>query len=581
MPGSLRAFLSLYDHATRQSVAWAVTMTSLIAIFDFLSLVLLYPVFGTLASGGGKATTVSIGPSGLGRADPNILLAAAMLLMIGRSSFGFAARVWWSRRAARAEIYLSSRVLSSYAYAPYEFHLRSNSSELLARSVTHVNLATSTALSGLVNLAADATATAAMTAALFVVSPIAAVVIALFLMVVGGLISWFSKYFVRRKTQLLTREVGRVFGRAANVLRGIRELTVANARDPALGSVTFARTEMVSAQRVVILLGEVPKIILEVALYSAILASLFWVLQGDDPSRALPLVALYVVAGLRVLPTVARVLGGQTAIRSGMEIGRNIRHQLNEIETFRARVMRPSENLPETGALTVEGVSFSYAGQEMVLRDISLNIPFGQIVGLVGSSGAGKTTLLSIMLGLLSADSGQVKFGGADVGLADSTWLARVAYVPQDVYVADDTLLANVALGDHRPDIDRVHQALKQARLEEVVRGMPNGLNTRLHEGGSRLSVGQRQRLGIARALYRNARVLFLDEPTAALDQGTESEVLDTLLALRGSVTMVVVAHRLRTLSLADRVFRIGDGLMSEELGYREERVHEGTRQRG
>lgn len=562
---SLTAFLALYDGPTRRSLLRAVLLAALIATFDFASLVVLYPVFGALAGGGHQSASVQLGPSALSDLDPNVLLIAAMVLMIARSALGFWARAWWGRRAAKAEVQLSSRVLSSYAYAPYEFHLRSNSSDLLARSVAHVNLATTTALNGLVNLATDATSTFAMTAALFIASPGAAIVVALFLAAIGLAISYFSKHVVRRQTAILTTEVGKVYGASSNVLRGIRELTVANARGAALGTVNEARTRMVMAQRGMLVLAEVPKLVLELALYSAILASLFWVMQGDDPARALPLVALYVVAGLRILPAVARVLTGQTQVRSGMEVGNGIRQELADIDALSSIAAPPRSDLPEYGLLAVEHVSFAYNSHEPVLDACTVRIPFGQTVGLVGPSGSGKTTLLSIMLGLLAPNEGRVTFGHVDVGLADPSWLGRIAYVPQDVYVADDSILSNVALGDDRPDPARALLALKQARLEGVVQRMEDGMETRLHEGGSRLSVGQRQRLGIARALYRNAQVLFLDEPTAALDHGTEAGVLETLAGLRGSVTMVLVAHRLETLAGVDRILRINAGRLQEE----------------
>jgi ABC-type multidrug transport system fused ATPase/permease subunit len=198
-----------------------------------------------------------------------------------------------------------------------------------------------------------------------------------------------------------------------------------------------------------------------------------------------------------------------------------------------------------------------------VLKEVSICVPAGHMIGLAGESGSGKTTLLSLLLGLLPPRSGQITYGGADIGVGDRRWLSRVAYVPQDVFVVDDTLLANVALGDDNPNPDRALEALKRAHLGRVLDQLEDGLDTRLHEAGARLSVGQRQRLAIARALYRNATVLLLDEPTAALDQATEQQVMATLRELRGEVTVVVVAHRLTTIEGLDAIYVVDRGAVS------------------
>jgi ABC-type multidrug transport system fused ATPase/permease subunit len=214
--------------------------------------------------------------------------------------------------------------------------------------------------------------------------------------------------------------------------------------------------------------------------------------------------------------------------------------------------------------LVINEVTFGYGDDEPVLQGVDLRVESGEMVGVVGHSGGGKTTLMSIVLGLLPPSSGTVTYGDRPVQASDPHWYATVAYVPQDVYVLDDTVVANVAMGDAEPDLDRIRVALDRAQLLTVVEALPEGLQTRLQEGGARLSVGQRQRLGIARALYREARILLLDEPTASLDSDTEGQVVETLLRLKGEVTMVVVAHRLSTIANADRVLRMTDGKLSD-----------------
>ncbi|WP_372729607.1 ABC transporter ATP-binding protein [Nocardioides sp.] len=543
-------------------MALAMVFAAGLSSLDFASLVVLYPVFSALAGGedSGGSNTSSLWL--VGGMEPGTLILVAMAIMIGRSVLGFLMRMWWGYRAAQAEVALGSRLVRTYAFAPYAFHLSNSSSELLGRAVSHVNMATTIGLGGIVLLAGDLTAALAMTGALFFVNPVAALAIGLYLGLMGGFFLFFSRTFVKRQSDALSKRIGHVYAHAAHVLRGIRELTVSNGREVALAEMDEARSDMTIRQRNLIVLSEVPRMVLEVGLYAAILLSLLWVLGKDAQETVLPIVALYVVAALRILPALARLLGTVTQIRTGFELGEQLGREIEQVEAQGHQVNRPAGDLPPEGDLRLDHLTFAYDAEQPVLDGLDLIVQHGETVGIVGSSGSGKTTLLGILLGLLAPTAGHVRYGGADIGVADPRWLSMVAYVPQDVFIVDDTVLANVCLGDSRLDESRAYEALTSARLADVIDGLPEGMHTRVHEGGARLSVGQRQRLGIARALYRNAQVLLLDEPTAALDSTTEAEVVETLNALRGEVTMIVVAHRLGTLDAADRVLQLEGGAL-------------------
>lgn len=553
--GRIGKFLTLYPEGTRRALRVALAAAVLLALLDLTALVLLFPVLSELAAGPGE-TPAAVGPAGrlLEGRDARALVVLAMTVMIVRSLAGFAHRFWWSRKAAQAEVSLSSRLIAAYAYAPYSFHLRRNSAELLARAVAHVNVATVSGLNVLVLVAADATAVAATGTALFVASPMAALLVCSYLAVVGFAFVLVSRRFVAAQTRRYSEEVGVVYRRVTTILRGIRELTVADGRGAALQSVDRARANMVRAQGNMLVLSDLPRLILEVALYAAILLALLLVLGGDDRAGSLSVLALYVVAGLRLLPALARSLASLTQLRSGLHVGDQLAAELAEVAASGEQEHAPAGSLPRDGDLALQQLSFGYDDGPRVLDEVDLVVPFGTTLAVVGRSGSGKSTLLGLVLGLLRPTSGQVTYGGSTIGLADPEWLRHVAYVPQDVFVLDDTVIANVALGDPAPAEARVWRALERAALADVVHAMADGAATMLGEGGSRLSVGQRQRLGIARALYREPTVLILDEPTAALDLVTEAQVMATVNALRGSVTLVIVAHRLETIAGADAV---------------------------
>ena len=484
MKADLARFLRLYPRQVRVSVVVGIVVSVLLSLLDFASVLLLFPVFATLTGGQAVKLPVEVPLS------PNVLVTLAIGLMIVRSLSTFGFRYWWSGKVAQAEVLLSSRLLRGYAYAPFSFHLGRNSSELLSRAISHVNIATNAGLNSIILVVADVTTAIALAAALFVASPKAALVVLIYLTVVAGIFSLASLRTARRSAEKYGRDVASVYSQGANVLRGIRELTVAGARDQALASIARARESMVHAQRVIAMLNEVPRVTLEVALFGAILAALLFALHGGDNRGNLSVIALYVVAGLRILPALARGLGTVNQLRTGLSLSDQVNEEFVEISQVGEQHYRPAKTLPRFGDLVVEDVHFGYAAGQPVLSGVSFTVPFGSHVAITGPSGGGKSTLLGILLGLLKPTAGAVTYGGADIGVADDPWLRKVGYVPQDVFLLDDTLARNVALGDEVPDLERIKESLRSASLGNFVEGLPDGLETGLGEGGSRLSVG-------------------------------------------------------------------------------------------
>jgi len=558
---SFRVFLRLYPEKTRRALVKAMVASVVLSLLDFSALLLLFPVFASLSSDPGRNSVVAIG--WLSQADVGVLATLALGVLILRSVGGFTYRYWWTGHVAEAEVALSSRLLSAYAHAPYAFHLRSNSADLLARAVSHVNIASTAGLSGLALIALDATTVAALAAALFAADPAPAALMSGYLTVLGAAFAILSRRRSARQASLFGEQVALVYRRATTVLTGIRELTVAGARGEALQSITESRRGMAHTQRGMTLLAEMARMVLEIALYTALLMALFVMLMSEQPEMALPVLALYVVAGLRFLPAIGRGLSSVAQARTGIQLGGQVATELAEVEQTTAPAPRPADaSLPRCGDLRLDDVHFAYEGEEWILRGVNLDLPFGAYVAVVGHSGAGKSTLLGIVLGLLPPTFGTVTYGGADIGLSDAEWLRHVGYVPQEVFVLDDTVTANVALGDPEPDVRRVWAALERAALSEAVRHMPQSLGTVLGESGSRLSAGQRQRLGLARALYREPAVLVLDEPTASLDRRTEAQVLETIRQVKGTVSILMVTHRPEAMGHADDVLLLRNGVL-------------------
>jgi ABC-type multidrug transport system fused ATPase/permease subunit len=218
--------------------------------------------------------------------------------------------------------------------------------------------------------------------------------------------------------------------------------------------------------------------------------------------------------------------------------------------------------------ISLENIYFKFPNSEKyTIENLSLKIPIGNTVGIIGSTGAGKSTLIDIILGLLNPNQGIVKVNQVPISNATKSWQRNIGYVPQSIYLIDDTLRKNIAFGLSEDDIDDdlVNEAIRSAQLENLVLQLSNGIDTEIGERGVRLSGGERQRIGIARALYNSPKILVLDEATSSLDVNTERDVMKSVLLLKNKITIIIVAHRLTTVENCDYIYKINNGKIEEE----------------
>ena len=212
--------------------------------------------------------------------------------------------------------------------------------------------------------------------------------------------------------------------------------------------------------------------------------------------------------------------------------------------------------------IELKDISFHYPDSDTyIFRHANMEIQKGQSVGIMGPSGAGKSTIVDILLGLLHAESGQILCDGADIFSNYDSWLAQIGYIPQSIYLIDESIRENIAFGIDADKVseERIWEILKEAQLDEFIRSLPEGLDTRIGDRGVRLSGGQRQRIGIARALYHNPEILVFDEATSALDNDTEAALMEAINSFHGKKTMIIIAHRLNTIEKCDRIYKVAD----------------------
>jgi ABC-type multidrug transport system fused ATPase/permease subunit len=343
----------------------------------------------------------------------------------------------------------------------------------------------------------------------------------------------------------------------------VKELQIRNNADHFLSEFANARSDFGWARRRSAFVSELPRYFLEIVFMTGFALLAVVLFARSSTGEALSLLAFVVATGFRILPSVARLLGGYNGIRIGLPA---LSLVLDDVKLARRLPPVPQTSTARLSLrreLSVEHMSFRYPGtQRDVLEDIDLRIPAGSTVALVGSSGAGKSTLADVLMGLHRPTAGRVAVDGVDIRTDITAWQRSIGMVPQEVYILDASLRANVAFGDAPDAVDgrRLSTALNRAQLDDLIRELPNGVDTIVGERGGRLSGGQRQRIGIARALYLEPSVLVLDEATSALDSETERRITETIESLHGQMTVVVIAHRLSTVRKCDMLLYLEQG---------------------
>jgi ABC-type multidrug transport system fused ATPase/permease subunit len=286
-----------------------------------------------------------------------------------------------------------------------------------------------------------------------------------------------------------------------------------------------------------------------------------------DSAQAIGTLSIFLAAGSRIAPALLRIQHEALSIRNSTgaaDPALQLIDELGELHTTYEDVQDLDLNhLGFDNSVLVNDVTFKYPESKILtIKNISLRIAQGQYIAIVGPSGAGKTTLVDLILGVLTPESGNIEISKLSPSDAVKKWPGSVAYVPQNVQIISGSIAENVALGfDPKTwDMSRIEQCIHEARLNDVVYSLENGIHSHVGENGNRLSGGQRQRLGIARSLYTNPRLLIMDEATSSLDAGSEAEITETILGLRGSTTVIVIAHRLSTIREADSVVYLENG---------------------
>lgn len=466
---------------------------------------------------------------------------------------------------------LSVRMMKSYMQQDYLFHVSKNVAELQRNITNDVNGFFTVALNVLQFLA-EFSVSAVIIVFLLVQDWASTLAVAsLLLLFMGFFMIFFRKVLVKKGEEsrqtnvLVTKWLFQSFS-------GIKEIKVTNKENFFAANYDKNYKRYAGIQRQQSVLTFLPKPVMEtVCICSLMLAMIIKILVvKSDITSFVTTLSIFAVAAFRMLPSFNKITGYISGMMFNKPAIDAVYRDLKEIEKLREQRtahMLDTQRVSFQQAITLDGLSFRYPeSDKWILKDASLTIHKNTSVAFIGASGAGKTTAADLILGILEPQEGAVLIDGTDIKRCMSSWHEKLGYIPQTIYLMDDTIRANIAFGIPESEIDdaAVEKALKEAQLDEFVRSLPEGLDTMVGDRGVKLSGGQRQRIGIARALYRDPQVLVLDEATSALDNETETEVMRAIDGLHGSRTLIVIAHRLSTIKNCDFVYEVGGGRFTQ-----------------
>ncbi len=464
---------------------------------------------------------------------------------------------------------LSSKVMNGYMEKSYPFFLNHNSAELLKSVQTDTNMFYVTVLNG-TQLISECIVSFVLVIYLIIKDPVIAISMAVVLGIFAmGFMSIFRKAFRRMGNEY------RVF--VENQIKcmhqsfgGIKEIKISDNEqffkdqfwDIAAG---LAKNQVKNG-----LYNAIPKPMMETMVIAVILVIVaIKTASGNSASSFIPIITVFALAAFRLLPSVNKISSYVGVIMYNKVAVEAVYHEVNEMrQNVSMRESAVEEEIHFHKAICLNDVVFAYDGAEKnVIDHVSLEIQKNTSVAFIGPSGAGKTTIVDVMLGILKNQEGSITVDGTDIRNAMSGWHQKIGYIPQVIYLMDDTIRNNIAFGIKPELIDdaQVWKALEEAQLKEFVQTLDEGLDTMVGELGTRLSGGQRQRIGIARALYRKPQLLVLDEATSALDNETEKAVMEAIDSLHGKLTLIIIAHRLTTIKNCDVVYEIKDGKVEEK----------------
>lgn len=474
------------------------------------------------------------------------------------------------RFSYNTQMRLSTRLLDTYMKEPYTFHLNKNIATL-QRSLHEDTSRFMQVILYSLELVAELAVCFVLVTYLMIVSKSITIIVLSMLVLCVGLFTLLTRKYSRKLGQDNQGYQGKIFQWMNQSLGGVKEIKILERESYFTDEFQKYYKKYARGLQMARTISILPKYLVEaVSMTGILVAIVVKLLFGEaDMTYYLPQLTVFAVAAMRLMPSVGRINEHTTNMLYALPSVDLVYHDLTEIEDYiEQQNQEVKEDWTLQNSIRVQDVTYYYPDtEEPVIDGANLTIEKGRTVAFIGSSGAGKTTMVDIILGLLVPQKGVVMADNINVHEKPKTFHAQVGYIPQVIYLSDDTIRNNIAFGVKEEEIDEkaVLAAMDKAQLTGFIDSLPNGLDTIVGDRGVRLSGGQRQRIGIARALYHNPEILVLDEATSALDNETESAVMEAIDKLQGTKTMIIIAHRLTTIRNVDVIYEVGNGKVTEK----------------
>ena len=461
----------------------------------------------------------------------------------------------------------SERMMKNYLRKDYEFYLNADTAVVQRNITSDVNNMYALILA-LLQLLSEGIVFVCLVAVLFLQDPVMTVLVTVVLLAVLFVIKLVLKPIMHKAGEDNQNFYSGLYKLISQTVMGIKEVKITGKEQYFVDEYTQCGRGYVNAVQRYSLFNNIPRLLIETVMIICMVGyMLYLLLKGTGVETMIPTISAFGVAAMRLLPSATRINNQLNTIAFSepffMGVSDNLQDEINGQNIDMSFAKESKEKLPVTKLIELKDITYAYPNTDKLIFDhADLTVPVGSSVGIVGTSGAGKSPVVDILLGLLKAQTGHIYADGVDVMEHYRAWLKNIGYIPQMIFMLDGTIRENVAFGVHKEAIseERIWEVLREAQLDEFVKGLPEGLDTQIGERGIRLSGGQRQRIGIARALYEDPEVLILDEATSALDNDTEAAIMDSINRLHGRKTLVIIAHRLQTIEKCDMIYRVEDG---------------------
>ena len=577
MTKMLSKFIDLISDDDRKKIIYLILMMLIMALLDMIGVASILPFIAVLSNPEFIETNLILNymyrTSSIFGVENNsqFLFALGVLvfiLLIVSLSFKALTNYAQMRFVHMCEHNISKRLIEGYLNQPYSWFLNRNSSDLGMTILSEMGQVVGNGIRPLMEIVSKGMVSVALIILLMITDFKLALIVAFSIGSAYGFVFYLISSFLNRigkkrfeSNKLRYSVINEVFGGVKEVkIGGLEKIYVDRFAKPSL---EYARTQASASA-----LRQLPRFALEAIAFGAILLIILYLIaQRNGFSTALPIISLYAFAGYRLMPAVQLIYSSFTQLTFVGPALNKLHDDIKNLSPLSS--IQNENNMLFEKKIALKNIQYSYPNSSRpILKNISINISAKTTVGIVGATGCGKTTTVDILLGLLEPVGGTLEVDGQVISKNNiRAWQRCVGYVPQNIYLADDTVASNIALGQNPKDLNKeaLEKASKIANLHDfVINELPQQYQTTIGERGVRLSGGQRQRIGIARALYHDPKVLILDEATNSLDGQTEQAVMEAVNKLSKDITIILIAHRLNTLNNCEVIFKLENGIVKD-----------------